>query len=135
MTEDKAAAALRHERWRQDRQRCYRDIEAILAAKRCALTLPWDWSNSIEAAPFRQLDHFQAFRTKKGLFVFDNPYPPREGGLQLPRSMSFYIAEECSPRLLVPKGSSVNLEYIRELLLLSGYRGNYVMTENYDRWK
>jgi hypothetical protein len=135
MTEDKAAAALRHERWKQDRLRCYRDIETILAAKRCGLGTLGDWWSSAEAFPFRQLDHFQTFRTKKGLFVFDNPYPPRTGGLPIPRSMSFYIAEECSPRLLVPKGSFVDLEYIRDLLMLAEFKGNYVMTENYDRWK
>jgi len=133
MTEDKAAAALLRERSKIERLRCFHDIETILDAKRCALRIPWGYEWSDAARLLLQRDHSQSFRTKNGIFVFDNPYPRREGGVQLPRYMSFYIAEECSPRLLAPPKSSVNLERIRDLLIKAGFKGNYCLTRNPDR--
>lgn len=146
MTEDKASVSttpprrfltseadrLRQIEFNLERERCIKELKQIWGAQHCSGEYP----------RFR-IDHSNSFRIKgirRSFFIMDNSYAPAVEPvdglgtiagwrvLDLPPSMSFYVAEYCAPRLLAPPDSKVDLLHLRKLLITAGFIGNYVRT-------
>jgi len=125
--------------FRREQQRCIQDFKKITGAVSCQHTAE---QRDIDGC----LDHISGtFRIAGQSLTWDDPYGPpvwrcadeRLHGLgcrtlHLPTAMSMYWVGRCQPRLTAPKRSVVDLEFIKELLVIANFRGNFVLASDFD---